>query len=179
MGNSIVKPVINGLHSNRILILNNGVRQEGQQWGIEHAPEIDPFTADHWEVVKGAQGVRYGADALGGVIRVSASDIDLDNKWTGGSDVMGQSNGHGGMINARFEGAVKALPGLGWRMQTSGKKLGNYKTADYFLGNTGVNEFNYAGTLQYKKDRNQLELYFSHFGTQLGIFRGAHIRTIE
>src|SRR5690606_3952040 len=52
MGNSIVKPVINGLHSNRILILNNGVRQEGQQWGIEHAPEIDPFTAHQLEVVK-------------------------------------------------------------------------------------------------------------------------------
>ncbi|MBD1432169.1 TonB-dependent receptor [Sphingobacterium sp. DN00404] len=179
MGSSIVKPVINGLHSNRILILNNGVRQEGQQWGIEHAPEIDPFTADQLEVVKGAQGVRYGADALGGVILVSANDIDLEKEWKGDIDVIGQSNGRGGMINVLLEGAVKALPGLGWRMQTSGKKLGNYKTADYFLGNTGVDEFNYAGTLQYKKDKNQLELYFSHFGTQLGIFRGAHIGTVE
>lgn len=34
-------PVIHGLHSNRILILNNEVRQEGQQWGADHAPEID------------------------------------------------------------------------------------------------------------------------------------------
>lgn len=31
-GHSIEKPVINGMHSNRVLILNNGVRQEGQQW---------------------------------------------------------------------------------------------------------------------------------------------------
>lgn len=179
MGSSIVKPVINGLHSNRILILNNGVRQEGQQWGIEHAPEIDPFTADQLEIVKGAQGVRYGADALGGIVLVSANDIDLDREWKGNIDMVGQSNGRGGMINVFLEGAVKALPGLGWRMQTSGKKLGNYKTADYFLGNTGVDEFNYAGTLQYKNDKNQLELYFSHFGTQLGIFRGAHIGTVE
>ena len=179
MGSSIVKPVINGLHSNRILILNNGVRQEGQQWGIEHAPEIDPFTADQLEIVKGAQGVRYGADALGGIVLVSANDIDLDREWKGNIDMVGQSNGRGGMINVFLEGAVKALPGLGWRIQTSGKKLGNYKTADYFLGNTGVDEFNYAGTLQYKNDKNQLELYFSHFGTQLGIFRGAHIGTLE
>ncbi|NGM64258.1 TonB-dependent receptor [Sphingobacterium sp. SGR-19] len=179
MGSSIVKPVINGLHSNRILILNNGIRQEGQQWGAEHAPEIDPFTADHLEVVKGAQGVRYGADALGGVILASANDIDLDKEWTGDVDLIGQSNGRGGAINIRVEGAVKALPGLGWRMQASGKKLGSYKTADYFLGNTGIEELNYAGTLQYKRDRNQLELYFSHFGTQLGIFRGAHIGTVE
>src|SRR5690606_10424388 len=35
MGNHIVEPIINGLHSNRILILYHGVRQEGQQWGIE------------------------------------------------------------------------------------------------------------------------------------------------
>src|SRR5690606_18079890 len=95
MGNSIVKPVINGLHSNRILILNNGVRQEGQQWGMEHAPEIDPFTADQLEVVKGAQGVRYGADALGGVILVSANDIDLEKEWKGNIDLIGQSNGRG------------------------------------------------------------------------------------
>src|SRR5690606_30575931 len=87
-GYSIVKPVINGLHSNRILILNNGVRQEGQKWGIEHAPEIDPFTAHQLEVVKGAQAVRYGADALGGVILASADDIDLDRDWKGNIDLI-------------------------------------------------------------------------------------------
>lgn len=179
MGNSIVKPVINGLHSNRILILNNGVRQEGQQWGIEHAPEIDPFTAHQLEVVKGAQAVRYGADALGGVILASADDIDLDRDWKGNIDLIGQSNGRGGAANAVLEGGVKTLPGLGWRIQASKKRLGNYQAPDYVLGNTGVNEFNYAGTLQYKRGRNELELYWSHFGTQLGIFEGAHIGTIE
>ena len=179
MGNNMVKPVINGLHSNRILLLNNGVRQEGQQWGIEHAPEIDPFTADQLEVVKGAQGVRYGADALGGVVLVSANDIGLDKEWTGSIDLVGQTNGRGGTMHTRFEGAVKALPGLAWRVQATGKKLGNYKSANYYLGNTGVNELNYAGTLQYKRKRDELQLYFSRFGTEIGIFRGAHIGTVE
>lgn len=32
-GSNISKPVIHGLHSNRIMILNNGIKQEGQQWG--------------------------------------------------------------------------------------------------------------------------------------------------
>lgn len=179
MGNHIVKPVINGLHSNRILILNNGVRQEGQQWGIEHAAEIDPFTAQQLEVVKGAQAVRYGADALGGVILVSAYDIDVDRPWKGNIDLIGQTNGRGGAINAVLEGGVKAVKGLGWRIQTSTKKLGNYQTPDYILGNTGLTEFNYAGTLQYKRDRNEFEFYWSHFGTQIGIFEGAHIGTVE
>src|SRR3984885_7688106 len=53
MGPSISKPVIHGLYSNRILIMNNGVRQEGQNWGNDHAPEIDPFIAPNLGVSKG------------------------------------------------------------------------------------------------------------------------------
>src|SRR6185312_16013804 len=63
-GPAISKPMIHGLHSNRILILNNGVRQEGQQWGSEHAPEIDPFIATKISVIKGAASIRYGSDAI-------------------------------------------------------------------------------------------------------------------
>ena len=66
-GPSLSKPVIHGLHSNRVLILNNGIRQEGQQWGSEHAPEIDPFIASTITIVKGAASVRYGSDAIVGL----------------------------------------------------------------------------------------------------------------
>ncbi|WP_437918602.1 TonB-dependent receptor [Sphingobacterium sp. LRF_L2] len=179
MGNSIVKPVINGLHSNRILILNHGIRQEGQQWGAEHAPEIDPFTAGRLEVIKGAQGVRYGADALGGVVVITPTPIDTNKTLKGNVDLVGQSNGRGGSLNALLEGKVSSIPNLGWRIQGSGKKLGNYKSAKYYLGNTGVEELNYSGTLTYKTGRNQFEAYYSHFGTTLGIFEGAHIGTVE
>jgi iron complex outermembrane receptor protein len=65
-GPSISKPVIHGLYSNRILTLNNGVRQEDQQWGSEHAPQIDPFLASRLTVIKGAASIRYGSDAIGG-----------------------------------------------------------------------------------------------------------------
>src|SRR5690606_20128422 len=40
-GSTIVKPVINGLHSSRVPIINNNVRLEDQQWGTEHAPNFD------------------------------------------------------------------------------------------------------------------------------------------
>ena len=63
-GASISKPIIQGLHSNRVLILQNGVRQEGQQWGSEHAPEIDPFLSTKIQVIKGAGSIRDGGDAL-------------------------------------------------------------------------------------------------------------------
>ncbi|HEX8548018.1 MAG TPA: carboxypeptidase-like regulatory domain-containing protein, partial [Cytophagaceae bacterium] len=53
-GPSIFKPVVQGMYGNRVLILNNGIRQEGQQWGTEHAPEVDPFIASKISIIKGA-----------------------------------------------------------------------------------------------------------------------------
>ncbi|HND78521.1 MAG TPA: TonB-dependent receptor, partial [bacterium] len=74
-GPSIAKPVVRGLHSQRVVVLNDGVTQEGQQWGGEHAPEIDPFAAGSITVIRGASGLEYGAGAIGGVIRVEPSPL--------------------------------------------------------------------------------------------------------
>ena len=79
-GPAIFKPVIHGVHSQRILILNNGIRQEGQQWGAEHAPEIDPFIANNLTVIKDAGAIKYGTDALGGVIVVTPAELPADQK---------------------------------------------------------------------------------------------------
>ena len=67
-GSTISKPVIQGMHSGRILLLNNGVRLDSQSWGSDHAPEIDHTGATNVEVVKGAESVRYGYGAIGGVV---------------------------------------------------------------------------------------------------------------
>ena len=67
-GTTVAKPVINGMYGNRILIVNNGARQTGQQWGVDHAPEIDQNSSGSIEVIKGAESVRYGSEALGGII---------------------------------------------------------------------------------------------------------------
>ena len=52
-GTGISKPTIRGLGYNRVITLNNGIRQEGQQWGDEHGIEIDENAVDRVEVVKG------------------------------------------------------------------------------------------------------------------------------
>ena len=64
-GNTVVKPVINGLHSSRVLIINNGVRLEDQEWGAEHAPNIDINSSGNIAVIKGASALQYGGDAVG------------------------------------------------------------------------------------------------------------------
>jgi iron complex outermembrane receptor protein len=177
-GPSISKPIIHGLHSNRILILNNGIRQEGQQWGSEHAPEIDPFVATKVSVIKGAAGVRYGSDAIGGVILVEPGDLPTTPGIDGQINLVGISNGREGVASGTLEGNIKQLNGLSWRVQGTSKRSGNVKTADYFLKNTGHEELNFSSALGYNKEKFGAEVFYSRFHTKLGIFSGSHIGNI-
>lgn len=178
-GATISKPVIHGLHSNRILIMNNGVRLEGQQWGAEHAPEIDPFVAGSMHVIKGAESVRYGAEALGGVVMVEPPALPVNEGIAGSLDLVGASNGRSGTSSAMLNGGLKQLPGFGWRIQGTAKKAGNVRSADYILGNTGVRELNYSAAIGYQTSRALYEIYYSQFSTELGILYSAHAGTKE
>src|ERR1019366_9755936 len=70
-GPTVVKPIIRGLNSQDIVIVEDGIRSESLQWGNEHAPEIDPLGSDRIEVMRGPNSLLYGSDALGGVIAIS------------------------------------------------------------------------------------------------------------
>lgn len=174
-GATISKPVINGLHSNRIVILNNGVKQEGQQWGAEHAPEVDPSIASNIVVVKGADAVRYGADAIGGTILINPPGLAYGDALHGEAYLLGTSNAKLFGGGASAWSSFKQHRHWAWRVQASAKKGGNYKTAEYFLNNTGIQEINFSGEAGYKKDRWNVELYASHFNKEIGIFTGSHI----
>ena len=169
-GPSISKPVIHGVYSNRVLIMNNGVRQEGQNWGNDHAPEIDPFIATKITVIKGAASIRYGSDAIGGVILLDPKDMPSTPGIDGELNLVGMTNGRVGVASGLLEGAAGGkLDGLSWRLQGTVKKAGNSQTADYYLVNTGFNENDYSATLQYNKAHYGGSLYFSQFNTQIGI----------
>lgn len=173
-GATISKPVIQGLHSNRILIFNNGVRLEGQQWGNEHAPEVDPFTAERITVVKGASSVRYGADALGGIILLEPKPIRYTPGLGGEVQLQGYSNGRGGIASGMLEGKLSKLP-LSGRLQGTLKRAGNLQTPNYFLNNTGVSESNFSWSTKYQPENWAIETFYSRFFTQLGILRDSHI----
>jgi iron complex outermembrane recepter protein len=171
-GSTISKPVVQGLHSDRVLIFNNGVRQEGQQWGLDHAPEIDPFIANRITVVKGAAGIKYGVGAIGGVILVEPRAL-RDTAGMGGEiNMVGFSNGRMGVLSAMLEGKNK---GLSWRVQGTGKKGGTMQTPYYVLANTGLEELNGSAMLGFRLKETQFELFYSHFYSKIGIFKGSHI----
>lgn len=177
-GSTIAKPVIHGLHSNRILIMNNGVRLEGQQWGSEHAPEVDPYLAGKFSVVKGAAAVRYGADAMAGVVLVEPRPMPVSPGLRGEFNTAFLSNNLMGVGSIVLEQKLKTSP-LSWRVQSTVKRGGNTRIPGYWLKNTGVAEFNYSGSLSWKKENWGAELFGSVFNTKLGLFPGAHVETID
>lgn len=173
-GNSISKPVIHGMHSNRIMIMNNGIRLEGQQWGAEHAPEIDPFLADEITVVKGAETVRYGPEAMGGVILVNPAPLPTKKFSKTNLNLVGGTNGRMGNINLVHVGGSDKIKGLGYRIQGSAKRSGNVKSPDYIQENTGVSELNLSSSLGYSSSKLGVEAYYSLFHTELGILNDSH-----
>jgi len=177
-GSSIAKPMIHGLTGDRIIILNNGIIQEGNQWGDEHAPEIDPFLATSISVIKGAEAVRYGSNAMGGVILVEAEKLNDLNALK--ADVYsGYSlNGNGLYGSAQLSTPIIKKWGLKGRIQGTYKYAGNLNTPSYFLRNTGLREYNFSWTLQAKPLGWDTEVFYSQFNNWLGILRDAHIGNV-
>lgn len=178
-GPSISKPVIRGLHSQRLVLLNAGVPQEGQQWGGEHAPEIDPFTTSQIEVIRGAAGVEHGIGAIGGVIRIVPETLPATGSPAGEVYLNGYSNNAHAAGSVMLEDAVGALPGLAWRAQVSARRAGDARTPEDVIGNSGFSETDAAITAGLERDGAHLLLHASHFGTTLGLFSGAHIGNFD
>ncbi|GAB4026658.1 TonB-dependent receptor [Spirosoma koreense] len=178
-GPSISKPVIHGLYSNRIIVLNNGIRQEDQQWGTEHAPQVDQFLASRLTVIKGAASIRYGSDAIGGVILVEPKAMPTQPGIGGEVNLVGATNGRLGVASGVLEGAFgKKLTGLSWRLQGTIKRSGYVRTPNYFLENTSYQENNFSGDIHYDHGPWGAEVFYSRFDTKIGLFTGAQVGSL-
>ncbi|NQW77083.1 MAG: TonB-dependent receptor [Cytophagales bacterium] len=178
-GSSISKPIIHGMHSSRVIILNQGVRQEGQQWGSEHAPEVDPFVSKNIQVIKGPAGLRYGGDAIGGIILLEPNSLPDTSGILGEAQTIFFTNGRQFVTSGMLEGGFKNANGWGWRVQGTLKNGGNIKTANYNLANTGVEEQNFSTALGYKNQKFGTDLFISRFHSVIGIYSGSHIGNIN
>jgi iron complex outermembrane receptor protein len=156
--------------------LNNGIAQAGQQWGNDHAPEIDPFVAEHLAVVKGASALAYGGNSLGSVVLIEPSKIHPEPHLHGQFHYIFDTNGGGHTVNAKIERSEDAFS---WRFTGTGKIFGDRKAADYFLTNTGSREGNFAIQLEKAFNlNNHSSFYYSYFNTEIGILRGSHISNL-
>jgi len=172
-GNNAQLPVIHGLSGNRILILNNGLKHAFQNWGDGniHAPEIDINSANSITVVKGAAGVRFGPEALGGAILVEANPLLLNNPLYANIGAGYQTNGRG--INANFE-IGKGTEKWSYFLNGSYNRIGDRRAPDFLLTNTGKEESAYSlGVLHHLNDHWDIKIYYSFIDQNFGLLRSS------
>lgn len=178
-GNAIAKPVIQGMHSSRILLVNNGVRLESQSWGMDHAPEIDHTASSVIEVIKGAESIRYGYGAVGGVVLLNQARLPY------GYDKLKVK----GMFNTGYSTNSRAYDGagtielgykkIGTRIHGMYQRAGDYSTADYVLNNTGYKNISFSGVLGYQGRRITATLSASLYYSRSGIYYGSKLSDID
>ena len=169
-GAAIGKPVVRGLGYNRVVTLNNGARQEGQQWGDEHGIELDEFSIDHAEIIKGPGSLLYGSDAMAGVINFVAPDPIAEGHITGLATATYQANNR--QQGYSFQNAGN-LNGLNWLARGTRKVAGNYQNRyDGRVYNSGFSEWDANGYLGLNKSWGYSHLTFSTFNQQLGLTEG-------
>ncbi|MBC6995561.1 TonB-dependent receptor [Neolewinella lacunae] len=171
-GTAAAKPIYDGLFGNRLSIQNNGVAQSGQQWGNDHAPEIDSWVAAYIRVVEGVEALRYAGPTVAATVLIEPAPLREDEGAAGKVAYGFQSNGLGHTLNARLSRGGKTA----YRLSATGKVRGDQRTPDYFLRNTGRREANAALQLtRFHDARWTSHLYYSIFNAEIGVLRGSHI----
>lgn len=165
-GGGISKPVIRGLSYNRVVTLVDGAKQEGQQWGDEHGLEVDQYSAERVEVLRGAASLLYGSDALGGVINILEPLPSPEGRIQGELISSYQSNnglsGSSGMIQGNNNGFV-------WRARGSYKNAFSYNAPGGRIANTGYNETSFSGQLGLNKKWGYAHVNASSFRNNIGL----------
>lgn len=176
-GNNISKPIIHGLYGSRILIMNNGVRLAEQEWGVEHAPNVDAANYEHIDVIKGASALKYGGDAVGGVVVLEPPVVPKKDTVFGQAALSGISNGKG--IDASIK-LVKAWEN-GWSVHTNGgfKKVGDQEAPHYGLMNTALQNSSFNFGVQKFGANSGFSADYYLTNQEIGILRSSHISSAQ
>ncbi|WP_088324769.1 TonB-dependent receptor [Polaribacter tangerinus] len=176
-GNSIVKPMIHGLHSSRLLLINNNVRMFDQEWGDEHAPNIDINANEKVSVIKGANSLKYGSDAIGGLVLIQPKKYAVKDSLFGNLATSFNSNGLGGNINSEI---VKTYAsGFYAKIQANYKQFGDFKSPNYILTNSGLKSINTSLRIGYNTYEKGLSAYYSFVNNQFAILQSSHIGNVN
>ncbi|MCC7298199.1 MAG: TonB-dependent receptor [Bacteroidia bacterium] len=173
-GSSIGKPISQGMTGLRLPIFVNGNKQEGQQWGNEHGPEIDPLGYSSISITKGALTLQKTHDALGGI-------VEINNRFEAHEGELDVLNGYGYSSNNRLIHSFFRLSNRKWKTQNqwylngSFRRGGNYKAPEYYLKNTGL--FEAAMNIGFEKVKQHAtqKLILSGYYFEGGIFSGSSI----
>ena len=123
-GSGISKPIIRGLGYNRVVVMSEGVRQEGQQWGDEHGMEVDGGSVNSVEILKGPASLMYGSDAMAGVVILHSQPAPAEGTMRANASTEYQTNNGLFGYSLSFAGNQK---GFVWDARFSHKMAHAYK----------------------------------------------------
>ena len=169
-GPAISKPFIRGLGYNRIITINDGIRQEGQQWGDEHGIEIDEYSAQKVEILRGPASLMYGSDALAGVINILTNVPVADG--TIKANLSGSLNNNNDQRGAHANLAGN-IDGFNWNVYGSYKKAGDFSNVhDGRVLNSRFREANFGGYVGINRSWGYSHFLFSKYDQKPGLVEG-------
>jgi iron complex outermembrane receptor protein len=105
------RPIIRGLDVNRVRIQENGIGANGaSDLGEDHFVPVDPLTSDQIEVIRGPGALRFGSQALGGVVESSNNRVPTFIPDRG---VSAEFRGSGTSVSNGLDGATLLDAGAG------------------------------------------------------------------
>jgi iron complex outermembrane receptor protein len=175
-GPAISKPVIRGLGYNRVVVINDGIRQEGQQWGDEHGIEIDEFSIQKAEILKGPASLMYGSDAMAGVVNLM-TNLPVEQGTIKGN-ILGSFIDNNNMYGVNGNVAGNLKNGFNWNVYGTYKSAADYKNQyDGKVFNSRFNERNFGGYIGLNKSWGYSHLLISNFNQKLGVVEGTRDAT--
>ena len=163
-GPGISKPSIRGLSYDRVVVYNQGVRLENQQWGDEHGIGVSTSGINSIEVIKGPSYVLYGSDAMGGVLYIEpekfSDDFSVDYMGLYNSNYNGITNNLG----------VKGSSGnFSYLVRANMMDNQSFSTPDGEVENTWFKENDIQAGLKYETEKFSSELRLSMNASELGL----------
>lgn len=185
IGSGQSKPLIRGLGFNRVVVVDKGVKHEGQQWGADHGLELDQFAAGEVELIKGAASFLYGSDAIGGAIDVKPAPVPAPYTLAGSVDLIGKTNnslyGTSANLFGRnqhwfFDSRLTYQNYGDYRVPADRVQVYNYTVTLYknHLRNTAGQETGLHLNTGYIGDRFRSVFYVSNIFNKSGFFANAH-----
>ena len=169
-GPAISKPIIRGLGYNRVMVLNDGVKQEGQQWGDEHGIEIDEYNVTRIEVLKVPASIIYGSEALSGVINIVSNVPVAEGAVRGNVFSNYQSNNNLQGYHFDIAGNKK---GFVWGINGSSKTASDYQNKyDGYVFNSKFKELDASAYAGIERDWGYTHFFVSQFNQKLGMIEG-------
>ena len=137
-GSGLVKPIIHGMFGSRVGIVYDQTVLENQQWGQDHAPNLDANAFDNIRVVKGAATLQYSGDNPGGlVVLESKAPSAIDDQF--GKTILNATSNNNGL--SLLSSLTKSYDnGTYIKAQGTYKNYGDSRAPDYVLSNTALNE---------------------------------------